>query len=276
MIRVIADSSCDLTPDAENNLRIAPLTIMTETKQYPDDENLDVAAMLDELSTYTGRTTTACPSIGAWMEAMEGAAEIIIVTITSHLSGAYNAAVAAKELYLQQHPQAKIAVLDSLSTGPEMRLLVEKIQELSASGLSFEAVEEGIRAYSKRTRLFFTLQSLHNMAQNGRVSKIVAAAVGVLGIRIIGTASTEGELEPLSKVRGDRKAIPEMIAQLKNAGFKGGKVRIAHIQAKELAGQYADAIRAAFPTAEIKMKFSSALCSFYAERNGIMIGIETE
>lgn len=276
MIRIIADSSCDLPQAPEKDFYIAPLTIQTENKQYVDDATLDVDAMLTDLAAYSGRTTTACPSIGAWLSCMEGADEILVITITSHLSGAYNAAVAAKELYLQNNPDAKISVIDSLSTGPEMHLLIEKIRQAEESGLSFEEIDCQVRSYMEKTRLFFSLQSLHNLAANGRVNKIVAAAVGVLGIRIVATASAQGEIEPISKSRGDKRAIAEMVQQLRQAGFNGGKVRISHVQDHALAMQYAEAIRHTFPGSDILLRPSTALCSFYAEKSGILIGIETE
>lgn len=276
MIRIIADSSCDLPQAAEQDFYIAPLTIRTEHKLYPDDETLDVAAMLTDLAAYSGRTTTACPNIGAWMDCMEGSDEIFIITITSHLSGSYNAAVAARELYLQSNPSAKVSVIDSLSTGPEMSLLIEKIQELEKQGLPFEDIDRQVRSYMEKTRLFFSLQSLHNLAVNGRVNKIVAAAVGVLGIRIVATASEQGEIEPISKSRGDKRAIAEMMTQLRQAGFDGGKVRISHVQDHGLAMQYAEAIRNAFPGSDILLRSSTALCSFYAEKSGILIGVETK
>lgn len=276
MIRIIADSSCDLPQAPEKDFYIAPLTIQTENKQYVDDATLDVDAMLTDLAAYAGRTTTACPNIGAWLASMDGANEIMIITITSHLSGSYNAAVAAKDLYLQNNPDAKVSVIDSLSTGPEMRLLIEKIRQAEESGLSFEEINCQVRSYMEKTRLFFSLQSLHNLAANGRVSKIVAAAVGVLGIRIVATASAQGEIEPISKSRGDKRAIAEMVQQLRQAGFNGGKVRISHVQDHALAMQYAEAIRHAFPGSDILLRPSTALCSFYAEKSGILIGIETE
>ena len=80
--------------------------------------------MLDYLAEYKGRSYTACPSVDGWLEAFKGADEIYVVTITSSLSGAYNAAMAARELYLQAHEEAKVAVFDSLSTGPEMLLIL--------------------------------------------------------------------------------------------------------------------------------------------------------
>ena len=231
--------------------------------------------MLDYLASYRGRSYTACPSVDGWMTTFEGADEIYALTITSGLSGSYNAAMAAKQLYLHDHPNAKIAVFDSLSTGPELLLILEMLKKLTDEGLPFEAVESQIREYQEHLRLFFSLQSLHNLSQNGRVSKVAAAAVGVLGIRIVGTASPEGTLAQLGKCRGDRKAIPELMAYMSQAGYQGGKVRITHVENPALAEKYAAAFREKWPDADIAISLSGGLCSYYAERGAVLIGIET-
>lgn len=239
-----------------------------------DDETLDVRQMLDTLSGHKGRSYTACPSVDGWLTAFDSGDEIYAVTITSALSGSYNAAMAARELYLQEHPGAKVAVFDSLSTGPELRLILEKLRELTAQGLPFEQVEAQTREYMHHTRLLFSLQSLHNMAQNGRVSKVAAAAVGVLGIRIVGTASAEGTLQQLNKCRGDRKALPELLEHMQKAGFHGGKVRITHVNNPALAGTFLEQLKAAWPEADASIAPSSGLCSYYAEEGAIMVGFE--
>lgn len=273
MIRLIADSSSD-RPRREGASYV-PLIISTDEKSFVDNEHLDVDELLDYLASYKGRSYTACPSVDGWLSAYEGAEEIYVVTITSSLSGAYNAAMAARELYLQAHPEAKIAVLDTLSTGPEIVLVLEKIRELVDQGLSFEQVEPAVREYMRRTRLFFSLQSLHNLSQNGRVSKVVAAAVGVLGIRIVGTASPEGTLAPLSKCRGDRKALPELIEQLQAAGFHGGKVRITHVRNPQLADRFADLIKTTWPGSDVAISPTGGLCSYYAESGALLVAFDT-
>ena len=272
MIRLIADSSSD-RPKL-SGVKYVPLIISTDEKSFVDNEHLNVNELLDYLASYKGRSYTACPSVDGWLDAYEGADEIYAVTITSSLSGSYNAAMAARELYLQEHEGAKIAVFDSLSTGPEILLILEKIQELTEQGLPFEQVEQQVREYMKCTRLFFSLQSLHNMSQNGRVSKVAAAAVGVLGIRIVGTASPEGTLAQLAKCRGDRKALPELIEQMKAAGFAGGKVRIAHVRNPLLADRFANLVKTTWPEADVSTAECSGLCSYYAESGGMLVAME--
>lgn len=276
MIKFVADSASDRPAIAGMDVAYVPLIMSTDERSFTDNEHLNVSEMMDYLAAYKGRSYTACPSVDAWMSAFEGGDPVYVVTITSGLSGSYNAAMAARELYQQSHPDVKIAVFDSLSTGPEMLLILEKLKELTDAGLPFETVEAQVREYQKHTRLFFSLQSLHNLSQNGRVSKVAAAAVGVLGIRIVGTASTEGTLEQLAKCRGDRKALPELISQLENAGYIGGKIRITHAENPELAQKFADLVRHTWQSADVAISRNSGLCSYYAERGAILVGIETE
>ncbi len=276
MIRLIADSSSDRPTLAGIPIEYVPLVISTEAQSFTDDDQLDVDELLQCLASYRGRSYTACPSVDAWLRAFEGGDEIYAVTITSALSGSYNSAMAARALYLQEHPGAKIAVFDSLSTGPELRLILEKLQDCVENGLEFERTVQQVQDYQKHTGLLFCLHSLHNMAQNGRVSKVAAAAVGVLGIRIVGMASPEGTLAQLAKCRGDRKALPELIEQLRLSGYTGGKARITHVNNPTLADTLRSQLLAAWPQADITTAPSTGLCSYYAESGAIMVAFEHE
>lgn len=274
-MRLIADSSCDLHTMPGVDFRSVPMTISTATRHYRDDESLDLHAMLQDLASTHGRTFTACPSIGEWLSAFEGADEIFVCTITSGLSGTYSSALAAKDIYLQSNPDARIHVIDSLSTGPGMRVLLEELAALISKGISFDEIIQKLDDYKQHTRLFFALQSLHNMAQNGRVNPLVAKAIGIMNIRIVATASPEGTVAPIAKSRGDKKALAELVSQIEKAGYKGGRLRISHVQNPTLANQLALAIRDQFPGADILTSPATGLCSYYAEQNGLLIGLDT-
>lgn len=272
--KFIADSSCDLWTLEGVDFTSVPLTLSTDEISFVDDETLNTTEMLDNFASYKGRSYSACPNIDAWLHSFGEADRIYVVTMTSTLSGTYNSAMAAQKIYLASHPNAEIHIFDSLSTGPEMRLLLEKLVELHTAGLSFEDVCREASSYLTHTRLFFALKSLHNMAQNGRVSKAVAAAVGVLGISIFATASTEGTVEPISKCRSEKKVISTMVNHLESAGFQGGRVRINHVENLDLATKVQDAILAKYPQADILIYPAHGLCCHYAERGGIMVGCE--
>lgn len=275
MIRLVADSSCDVYTFKDVDFRAVPLTISTDDGQsFLDDSHLDVGEMVQKLHGHRGRSYTACPSVAAWLEAFEGADTIYAVTITSGLSGSYNSARVAADLYQQAKPEASVHVFDSLSTGPEELLLLEKLRELVARGLGFDEVVAQAEGYKEKTRLFFSLHNLHNLAQNGRISKVAAVAVGVMNIRIIGTASPEGTLATIGKARGDRKAAAELLDQMVKAGWKGGKVRITHVQNEAVARSLCEHLRTAYPEADITLAPAGGLCSYYAEKGSLMIGVE--
>lgn len=272
--KFICDSSCDLWTGKDGNLSSVPLTISTDQKTFTDDETLNISEMMNYLSEHKGRSYTACPSIEGWLNSFGDADRIYVLTMTSTLSGTYNSAMTAKNMYLKSHPDAQIHVFDTLSTGPEMRLLLEKLMELERTEASFEAVCQKAREYLSGTRLFFALKSLHNLAQNGRVPKVLASAIGILGISILATASPEGTIDPINKCRGEKKVILSLLKQIENAGYKGGKVRISHIENPELAEKLRQTILTKYPRAGIEIYPAHGLCSYYAEKGGIMVGCE--
>ena len=126
----------------------------------------------------------------------------------------------------------------------------------------------------KHTHLLFTLRSLNNLARNGRVSPAVAKLAGVLGIVVVGKASDEGTLQQMHKCRGEKRAIETLYKEMKEHGYAGGKVRIGQNFNPAGAQQLADMIHTEYPQADIQIELSSALCMFYAEQGGLMVGYE--
>ena len=197
-----------------------------------------------------------------------GADEVYVVTITGTLSGAYNAALLAGEEYEQSHEGARVFVLDSLSTGAESRLLVERLAALIKAGKPFDTVCEEIRAYHEHTHL------LANLARNGRVKPAVAAVARMLGIRVIGQASDAGDLEVLCKTRGEHGALERMVLEMKAHGLTNGRVHIDHCCNAAAAERLKHMVHAVFPEAKVEVGTCGALCSYYAEYGGLMVGYE--
>lgn len=274
MTRFVTDSSSDMTFYKNPDLVVVPMSISTNERTFTDDTLLDMEDMLSYLEKYKDRSFTACPGTQAWLDAFEGADVIYVATMTSALSGTYNSALTAKDIYLEDHPDAKIHVFDTLTTGPELRLVVEKLIELDAAEVPFEEVVKEVENYTQRTRIFFSFQSLHNLAQNGRVNKVVAATVGALNIRVVGTGSEEGTIMPIAKRKGDKHAAAEIFHQLEEIGFTNGKIRICHTDNRELAQKYAQTLRGKYPEADIKAYEARGLIGYYAERGGVILGVE--
>ena len=271
--KIVVDSSANMALD-KSGISSVPLKIITDNKEYIDDANLNTAAMVWDLQTYTGRSSTACPSPQNWLQAFEDKPYVFCIAITSNLSGCCNAANIAKADYEQEFPDRKVCVIDSLSTGGEMELIVEKIQELMEAELSFEEICEAVKVYQQHTGLMFMLESMQNLANNGRVNKIVAKAAGILGIRAVGRASDVGTLEPLEKCRGEKKAIAALADHMVSRGYEGGKMRISHCLNLAAAETLKANILAAYPDADVQIRPTGGLCSFYAEKGGMIIGFE--
>ena len=275
-MRIVADSSADTLKMADISFACVPLKIITARKEYVDNETLDVDRMAEDLLQYGGKSSTACPSPGDWLEAFGDAERVFCVCITSGLSGSYNAACAAKRMYEEAHPQRKVHVIDSLSAGPELRLLIEKLREYILSGKTFQQICTAIQEYRKGTGLLFMLESMRNLANNGRVNPFVAKAAGLLGIRAVGKASDQGQLEMLDKCRGEKKALTYMVQQMKKLGHLGGKVRIGHVNNANAALNLKELILSEFQNSAVEVYRSRGLCSFYAERGGLLVGFEKQ
>ena len=273
-IRLVADSSINLLSFEGADYAVVPMKVVAGDTEYVDDTSLDLPTMLKGLKEYKGKSSTACPSVGDWLEAFGEADEVLGVTITSNLSGCYNASQVAAKEYLKTHPDAKVFILDSYSTGPEMHLILEKYVELISEGLSFEEIVEAIKEYAKKTHLMFSLASLSNFAKNGRISPAVAAAVGLLNIRIVGKASDEGTLEPMHKCRGDKRAMAQLLSCMEAVGFKGGKVHLCHTYNLEMAEKFADMLRQKYADVKLTIRQTLGLCSYYAEEGALLVGFE--
>ena len=273
--KIVMDSAGDLRELEQAEFSNVPLKILAGSREFVDDTTTNVEEMVEYMSHYVGKSSTACPSAGEYLEAFGDAEDVYCVTITSGLSGSYNAASIAAQTYQEQYPQRRIHVFDTLSAGPEMTLIAEKIRELVQQKLPFDKIVAQVEEYSRKTRLVFSLESLHNLAQNGRVPGAVAKLAGILSLRLVGKASDEGTLQRTGKARGDQKVPGELLKQLISLGYNGGRVRIHHCCNLPSAQRLKQAILEKFPKASIIIDKTGALCSFYAERGGLLVGFET-
>ena len=276
--KIVADSGCDYREitDLANQTRFesVPLTIQIDNEIFVDNAHLDIDDMMEKMYATSTASKSSCPSPDDYLRSFEGAENIFVVTITGSLSGSHNSAQLAKKLFLEENPTANIHVIDSLSAGGEVDLIVRKLNDLIEEGLSFEQVVEAITHYQENTKLLFVLAKVDNLVKNGRLSKLIGAVVGLLNIRMVGEASDTGTLELLQKARGAKKALTAAVDEVLKAGFKGGRIIIAHRNNEKFCQQFSEVIKEKFPAADISFLPTSGLCSFYAEEGGLLMGYE--
>lgn len=271
-IKLIIDSSSNMKSDPDHNVEVVPLTISFGGKYYIDDQNLNIREFLNDMNQNQVAGKTTCPSIQAWLNALEGTEKAIIITMTSGMSGTFSSALQAKTMYEEKHPTSQIIVVDSRSAGPELTIVLHGIEKMIQGDIRFVDLEEVIAKFRMRTHLLFILQSLHNLSLNGRVSPVAAKVAGLLKINLIGTASKEGKLGPLTKARGMKKAMRELLKYMKDDNYHGGEVIIDHCENEKDAEIIKDKILAEYPDAQVTIRPMRGLCSFYAEEGGIMVG----
>ena len=272
--QIVSDSSSNIFHIEGVNYTTVPLKIVAGQKEYVDNPALDVRGMVDELKAYKGKSGSSCPNAQEWLEAFGDAEMVFGVTISRNLSGSYNAAQQAAQDFAEEHPDAKIHIFDTLSAGPEMAMVTEKIVELLNRGLSFEEIVAGVREYQNHCHILFCLESMNNLARNGRVSPTVAKIASVLGIRACGDAQN-GQIVPSQKPRGQKKATEVLASMIRERGFTNGSwLRIAHCFGETQAQLLIDALKKDFPNARYTIEPTGALCSFYAEEGGLIIAME--
>lgn len=272
-IKIVADSSSDMHHVEDELFELVPLKIMNDQNEYIDNKQLNVKAMAEELKSYKGKTTTSCPNTTDWIKSFDGADVVYAFTITSKLSGSYNSCILAKSIYEEENPGKMVYVIDSLTAGPAIKLLIDYLKECLNQGMDHKEAYEKTLAYLQTTHTIFSLESVNNLARNGRVNTVVAAAVGALNLRIIGIAN-EGVIDPIHKVRGDKKAIKQIFATMLEKGYHGGKVYFSHCFNEKNLVLLKETILAQFPNAIIETMPCGGLVSFYAELGGVVVGYE--
>ena len=271
--RIVADSSSNVLSMDNPRYFSVPMKVRAE-KEYIDDVHLDVAQMVADLRNHKGSSGSSCPNVGEWLDAFGDADFVFGTTISKNLSGSYNAAVQAADTFMEENPGKKAYIFNTLSAGPQQMFLNEKIMELAEQGCDFETIREKAMAYYKNTHILFCLESMMNLARNGRTSMAVVKIAGMLGIRVCGDVKA-GMITPVHKPRGAKKATETLLEMMKKRGFyDGAQLRIAHCFAETQAQDLAKATLAQFPNARITIEPTTALCSFYAEAGGLMIGFE--
>lgn len=271
--KIVSDSSSNILGGEDPCFASVPMKIIAQ-QEYVDAPGLDVAQMVADLKGHKGKSGSSCPNVGEWLEAFGDAPVVYSTTISGALSGSYSAACHAAETYTEEYPDRKVIILDSMTTGPEEAMLHDKLRQLAESGLSPEQVREAAVDYHAHTHTLFCLESLTNLARNGRVNPAVAKLAGVLGIRLCGEAK-EGQIAPIHKARGLKKATQVLLDMIRERGFQDGNLlRIAHCFALEQAQALKEAVLAEYPSSRIVIEPTTALCSFYAENGGLIIGLE--
>lgn len=277
---IVADSSCDLYPEefAEQDMCFSsvPFTIYAGDTAFTDAPSLNTRMLLEAMEHHKRDSGTACPSPAQWIEEFERAECTIALTISSQLSGSFASAVAARDMVLEQYPEKNIAILDSHSAGPELALCVKQIIQWVKRGIGFEKVVVNAERFLKDTHIIFALCSFENLIKSGRMNRVAGIAANLLSIWGIGIGSDEGTIQVHGKARGEKRMLTMLVEYMQESGFRGGSVAITHCHNLRLAEMLKEHIQKLWSKAGIQILSARGLCSYYAERGGLILSYGTE
>ena len=273
--KIVVDSCCDLPEQYRKDPRfeVVPLILQIDDYTIIDDETFDQADYLAKVAASENCARTACPSPELYMKAYEcDADDVYVVTLTSKLSGSYNSAILGKSLYIEEHGDKNIHVVDSLSACCGEANIALKAMELADSGLPFEKVVEGLEAYRDEMMTYFVLDSLETLRKNGRLTGVKALVATTLNIKPVCHA-VMGEIVQKSQGVGIRKALVRMTELIANEILRPEEktLMITHVNCYERAAVVKDLLLKKIPFRKAIIVDAAGVATTYAGDGGIVV-----
>jgi DegV family protein with EDD domain len=252
---IVVDSTADFPegPQRFANWRVVPLYVRFGDESYKDYVELGPDAFYARLRTATVTPTTSQPTPGDFLaiyEELAGYERILSLHIAGKLSGTIESArAAAREL-----GDDRVRTLDSQSASAAIAMLGLAIQRRLERGTSDEEVDRLVEGYRREAGLLFTVDTLEYLARGGRIGRARAWAGELLNIKPILTI-TDGEVAPVKRVRGNRKAFLEFEATFTGSSRDAPSLRvgIAHADAPQRAEALTEMVRRTRPAAQLEL-----------------------
>jgi DegV family protein with EDD domain len=274
-VKIIVDSCCDLAEKMKTdmNIEVAPLVLNLEDKSYIDDETLDIKQYIEDMARCSTAPKTACPSPEAYARSYKGPESTFVVTISSALSGSYNSAVLAKNIFLEEMGEKFIHVFDSLSASAGETIITMKIHELSKLNFTELEIVERVLKYIHEMKTFFILESLNHLVKAGRMNPIIAKIASVLSIKPIMGGDENGMIKLVEKTRGYKNALKRLLEIIGEEGkdLEQKVLGIAHCNCLEKALELKKEVMKIYNFKDIVIVEMRGVSTTYADNGGIVI-----
>ena len=245
MIKIISDGSCDFSQEEvkKYNVEIVPFYISFDKTTFLK-EGVDITKekyfdqLLADKKLYP---TTSQPNpqdfVDAYKPFLEKGEDLIVLTVSSKLSGSNQSANIAKNMMLEEYPERRIEVIDTLSASIGHYLIMKEVIKMNQQGLSMDAILMYAHEIIKSCQLYVTLDNLSYLVKGGRVGPTVAQVGSILGVKPILTV-VDGEVKALERVRGKKKVLAMMAQGVTDAlanNKKDAEICVGQIKSEEEA-----------------------------------------
>ena len=272
--KIIVDSCCDLTPAQlrEDSFLKVPLTIEVDGHTVVDDHTFDQADLLERMKASPSAPKSACPSPAQYLDAFDcGAEDLYVVTLSALLSGSHNAAAQARNLWLEDHPNAHVHIFNSCSASAGEVLVALKLQELAQAGLDFSTVVSKTSQYIEEMNTLFVLENLDNLRKNGRLTRTQALVTSTLRIKLLMGSTPEGEICKRGQAMSIKQALMKMADLMaQDPRHVGKRLCIVHCNCLDRAFLLKELVRKKCKFAEVLFGETGGISTVYANDGGVI------
>ena len=277
-IKIITDGSCDLSQEIIDKSQVDIVDVMVSfgDKSYSTRSDITVEQFYEMMKDYSDLPKTSCPSPNQFLEAFDCEEEnIIVLCLTSKLSGIYNSAVLAKKMYEEEFGNKKrIEVIDSTTGSIGQALLISKIADMIEADKNMDEIINEIDRLKNELVFYGTLHTLENAIKGGRVNPIAGKIIGILNFKAI-VHITEGVVKPVDKARGEKNSLNKVVDNIKNNVEKtsGKMLAIGHANCLEKALKVKEILESVHNFEEVHVMEVGPSMGVYTSEGAILAAI---
>lgn len=273
-IKLLVDGGCDLPKETleKYNIGIVGLNISFGEESFIGGLEIDNETFYKRMKEEKELPKTSCPSPDRFIEAYKGEEDVLLLTVSSKLSGTYSSAKLAKDMYDSEFGDKKVEVLDTMSGSIGQGLLAIKASELISTGKSLDEVIEALNDLKEDILFYGTLETLDNAIKGGRINPIAGKIINALNFKAI-IQVTEGVVKPIDKARGVNNSLKKILDYIdNNINQPSDRVlAIAHAYCNDKAVKIKESLESKYDFKEIIIAEIGPVMGTYTSEGAILV-----
>ena len=275
-IKLITDGSCDLSDEVLNkfNINVVPLGVSFGEEHYTAGVDIDNKTFYAKMKESTELPKTFCPSPESFYKEYQGEEKVIVITLGAKLSGTYNSAVLARDLYLADNDEKDIRVIDSNTGSIGAGLLLIKASKMISEGKDIDEIVNTIENIKDEVSFYGTLETLENAVKGGRISPLAGKIIGALNFKAI-VQIKDGAVKPVDKARGESNSIKKVANHITTSieDTKDKILCLMHADCKEKAEKLLSTIEKTHQFDEVYISEVGPVMGTYTSQGAVLAAV---
>lgn len=277
-IKLITDGSCDLSKEIieSSKVEIVDVKVSFGDKSYSTRTDITIPEFYEMMKGYKELPKTSCPSPNQFLDAFDCEEDnIIVLCLTSKLSGIYNSAVLAKNMYEEENGSKKrIEIIDSTTGSIGQALLVSKVANMIDEDKDMDEILNTIEKLKHEVVFYGALHTLENAIKGGRINALAGKIIGALNLKAI-VHINDGLVKPIDKARGDKNSINKVIDYIKNNVHKtsGTKLAIGHANCLDKAMKIKEVLEDYHDFKEVHVMEVGPSMGVYTSEGAVLVAV---